>query len=222
MSTISYPSSHHVARPPNNPTHQLNTAPASTTPSRISGVQSQDPPIKALELKLDELGAQVDRSAIEHLMRTPHTKASKVLLNNIRSLLTPENLKVISSTDNPTSCTANLGKLENHLCKSSTEALLRPLRADLVNAYIRHVESEMFNLKCQLSSTGEDGQFELVRTFLNQKDHHLHDARETLRFQRDTGTSLDHIATLLKKTIEEIKYAHIDRYEERHFETYDT
>lgn len=187
-------------------------------PKRPDAVGPTPQDIKTMMQDLNDLDTEVDMAAIERMLRAPDSIAAKALFEKIKALLTPENLKALLKDGNGASFAPTLGRIETRFIKGAIEPHLTPLEREQVEAYRKHVDSQLFNLKYQLSTAAPDSRLEMIRSFAKQIDNPLEAARGRLKELGAKATVFYDIATLVRKSIEALQYAHVDNWEQRQYE----
>ena len=234
MSAINQMSDLHSALPPgqHRPEHSPPPTSSVVTPQALEALLQSGPndarepkrpdnfkpaPSNTVTMKQDlaDLGVQVDRSAVERMVRDPTSKASVAVFNKISALLTADKINSLLSEPNANDNVKALSGVEAQLGKDAIDAVVTPLEAEQIEAYQRYVDSALFNLKARLMNAPLESRFDIVRNFAGKKHEHLTGIEDYLVEVNAKATSLCSISALVKKAIGSLQFAHHNDWDNR-------
>ena len=226
MSVIHYPSGVHSASRPNQPPSHVGASPASSGVSDAavdallkSGPNDAREPkqpdvskaapasIATLQRNLSELAPQIDKRLVERTLREPACKRSNAVVDKLCALLTSENIDSLLNSSDGKANAKTLGQIETQLNNDAVGSAITPLEAELIDAYRRHVDSELFNLKYSLMSAPISSRFNMIRSFANKKAESLSDIEDHLAAAGTRATLLCTIAERVKNKLGALKFA---------------
>lgn len=161
-----------------------------------------------IEAELDDLSAQLTPKTLDHMMRHPKSEQSKAHFEKIDRVLTADNIKGVLSGPNAASCIKTLGKIETQLKQESINTAYDPIGNEQVEAYRRHVNSILFDLKARLMRAPADGRFEMVLDFSRKEQPRLNSIHDFMNDLHAKGSHLCDIATEVHKAIGGLQFSH--------------
>lgn len=226
MSTIAPASKSHTASsplqppsPPDRPTPSARLTPQALEALLQSGPNLDREPkrpekamfspsnVTALEQGLSELGNQVGKHTVEHILRNPDAEASTQLMGKMNTLLTTEKINTLLGTGNVPASKKSLDQIKTHLSEEAISAAVRPLEAEQINAYRNYVEASLFDLKYRLMSAPPGARFDMIRSFANQKSETLTGIQGYLNEIGTKTAQLNDIATRVRKVNEPLQFS---------------
>ncbi|MGX5796948.1 M10 family metallopeptidase C-terminal domain-containing protein [Pseudomonas sp. E2-15] len=161
-----------------------------------------------IEGELKELSAQLTPATVELMMRHPESDESKAHYDKIDRVLTPDNIKGMLAGKNAASCRKTLAKIETQLKKESIDTALDPISNEQVEAYRRHVESILFDLKVRLIMAPDEKRFEIASDSFRKEDPRLTSIQHYINDVYAKSKHLYDIATEVHKAIGALQIAH--------------
>ncbi|KAA6175057.1 hypothetical protein F3K53_20585 [Pseudomonas veronii] len=234
MSAIHQIPTPHSARPPSQHRAERGLPPASSVvttqaleallrsgpnharqPKRPDNPEPAPSSTATMKQSLTDLGAQVNRSTVEHMLRDPTSRGSIDTFNKIGTLLTTDKISTLLSGPDANDNVKVLEKVESQLSKDAIDTVLSPFEAEQVDSYRNHVESALFDLKYRLMTAPLESRFDLVRRFASKKHEPLLDIQDNLAQANARATSLCSISALVRKAIGSLKFPHPTDLENR-------